>query len=225
MTRADSRTAFADAWRDLCRRADLRDQDGRALADLLDRYSKPHRRYHDVDHVLAVLGRLRHRRSAAAGPAPGVPEDGHRAMLPAELAAFLHGAVYDPRASDNEAASAQYAGGVLRELGAPEPLIGRAQQLIAVTATHEVPAADPAAALFVEADLCVLARPAAAYDAYVAAVRAEYAHVDEDSWRIGRAAVLGRLLDRPALFVLPGADREEAQARANVARELEALQG
>jgi predicted metal-dependent HD superfamily phosphohydrolase len=49
--------------------------------------------------------------------------------------------------------------------------------------------------------------------------------VPEDAGRAGRAAELRSFLDRPALFHTPaGRDRWEAPARANLTRELAALQ-
>ena len=41
------------------------------------------------------------------------------------------------------------------------------------------------------ADLAVLGADVAGYDAYVTGVRQEYRHVDDATWREGRAAVLG----------------------------------
>jgi predicted metal-dependent HD superfamily phosphohydrolase len=52
-------------------------------------------------------------------------------------------------------------------------------------------------------------------------VRREYAHVADDDFRAGRAAVLGDLLAKPHLFhTAHGRAAWEAPARANVTREL-----
>jgi predicted metal-dependent HD superfamily phosphohydrolase len=69
----------------------------------------------------------------------------------------------------------------------------------------------------------VLAADAAVYQAYVDGVRSEYAHVADDQWLVGRAAVLRRFLDRPAIFHTAGYAPREAQARANLTAELAAL--
>ncbi|MCU0260638.1 MAG: hypothetical protein MUE78_06430, partial [Ilumatobacteraceae bacterium] len=62
------------------------------------------------------------------------------------------------------------------------------------------------------------------YAEYSAGVRAEYGHLDDDTWRIGRSAVLRSLLARPALFVTAGGiERFEHTARANLTAELAAL--
>jgi predicted metal-dependent HD superfamily phosphohydrolase len=55
-------------------------------------------------------------------------------------------------------------------------------------------------------------------------VRAEYRHVTDDEWRIGRAAVLEGFLERPAIYSTPTArDRWETRARANLTAELASL--
>src|SRR6266536_2567442 len=115
------------------------------------------------------------------------------------LAAWWHDAVYDPRAEDNEERSAALAEAALPAVGVP-------------------------AARVADADLAILAAPAAAYDRYAAAVRREYAHVPDGAFRAGRAAVLERLAALPELFrTVPPRRRWEAAARENLARELRAL--
>jgi predicted metal-dependent HD superfamily phosphohydrolase len=55
-------------------------------------------------------------------------------------------------------------------------------------------------------------------------VRKEYGHVSDDVWRVGRAAVLHSLLDRPRLFAPRLQLGEwERRARANITSELAQL--
>jgi predicted metal-dependent HD superfamily phosphohydrolase len=76
-----------------------------------------------------------------------------------------------------------------------------------------------------DADLAVLAGDPARYAAYADAVREEYAHVPDDAFRAGRAAVLSGLLAQQPLFRTPSGQASwEAAARVNVAAELAALQ-
>ena len=49
-------------------------------------------------------------------------------------------------------------------------------------------------------DLAILGQPQAVFDAYEKAVRAEYAFVSDEQFRVGRAAVLRSFLERPAIF-------------------------
>ena len=98
--------------------------------------------------------------------------------------------------------------------------------MIEATGTHDpqVGADDHAAAILFDADLAILGSSPAEYQAYVTGVRAEYAHVDDDTWRVGRPAVLHRFLDRPAIYVTPTMRAaRERRARANLTAELAAI--
>jgi predicted metal-dependent HD superfamily phosphohydrolase len=96
-------------------------------------------------------------------------------------------------------------------------------ELIGLTAGHEAPAGDRDAEVLCDADLAILASPAPDYDHYATAVRLEYAHLDDDTWRLGRAAVLHGLIELPHLFRTPPARAWEPAARANLRRELSAV--
>ncbi|MGZ6753102.1 MAG: hypothetical protein ACXVEJ_06505, partial [Nocardioides sp.] len=75
-----------------------------------------------------------------------------------------------------------------------------------------------------DADLAILAAPPERYAAYAAAVRREHAHVPDDAFRAGRAAILTDLLAKPHLFHTRHARTTwEAPARAAVAREVATL--
>ena len=66
--------------------------------------------------------------------------------------------------------------------------------------------------------------PPARYAAYAAAIRAEYAWVEEARYRSGRAAVLRSFLDRPAVYRTPALHAAwETTARINLAAELGSL--
>lgn len=190
--------------------------DSNALAHLeqvLGRHREPHRRYHGVRHVTWVV---RHVKALARAE----PVDDLDAVI---AAAFFHDAVYDPRAADNEAASADLAARVLVDLGWPPARSARVGELIRATTGHDA-AGEPDRAVLVDADLAVLGSDPAAYQAYVTGVRAEYGHVGDPEWRTGRAAVLRRFLARPGIYATATArDRWERRARANLVAELAAL--
>jgi predicted metal-dependent HD superfamily phosphohydrolase len=142
------------------------------------------------------------------------------------LAAWYHDAVYDPRAAppDNEEASVALALRELPRLGVPPDVVAEVARLVRLTAGHHAEPGDHNGALLCDADLAVLAADEAEYDAYAAAVRREYAHVPEDAFRAGRAAVLEQLLALPQLYRLPDTHAAwEARARANLAREVTSL--
>lgn len=184
-----------------------------ALADLLGRHREAHRRYHGVRHVTWVV---RHVRELAAD----VPLHDEGAVV---AAAFCHDAVYDPRATDNEEQSALLAERLLAGLGWDEARCRRVGDLVRATAAHGAPADDDTAVLL-DADLAVLGSEPAAYQAYVTGVRAEYAHVDDAAWRIGRGQVLRDLLARDPLYATePGRRRWARRAAANMTAELATL--
>jgi predicted metal-dependent HD superfamily phosphohydrolase len=182
------------------------------LADVAARYDEPHRRYHDrrhLQHVLAGVERLL--------PAVEVPDpDAVR------LAALFHDAVYDPRSSTNEEDSAALAAEVLYPIEPPER-VAHVQRLVLATAGHQ--ARWPDEAVLLDADLAVLGAARPDYVAYVRAVREEFAHVDDEAWRVGRSDLLRSLLDLPQLFTTPPMSELEPRARENLAFELDALEG
>ena len=181
-------------------------------ADLLARWSAPSRRYHDTLHLAEVLDRL-NRLPGGRG-------------VPVRLAAWFHDAVYDVTApaGASEEASATLLDHLGPACGFDEPSVIEAARLVRLTATHEVSPGDRNAAALSDADLAILAAPPERYLDYAAGVRAEYAHVDDDAFNTGRAAVLSRLLALDPMFATaPGRARWEARARSNVAVELRML--
>lgn len=176
-------------------------------------YAEPHRRYHARAHIDACLKLL--------DDVPGLTTRERRLLT---WAIWWHDAVYDPRAIDNEARSAEAALSDLVDEGVSPADCAEVGRLIRLTAGHEVEPGDRLGALMVSIDLAVLGAPPEAYDAYAGAVREEYAHVPDDLWRAGRRRVLQRFLDVPAIFPdLAFRERFEAQARRNLAREIETL--
>jgi predicted metal-dependent HD superfamily phosphohydrolase len=186
----------------------------RAGAELLARWSEPHRRYHDRRHLAAVLDRL---------DELALPDDpGTAAAI--RLAAFFHDAVYEPLADDNEERSAELAEHALGELGWPAERRGEVARLVRLTREHRASPDDLAGALLCDADLAVLAAEPVAYAAYAADVRAEYAMVPDDLFRTGRAAILEALLESPAIYTTSAARaRWEERARRNVTAEVSLL--
>lgn len=178
------------------------------------RHRAPERHYHGVRHVHWVV---RH----VLELAERLPVGDLGAVV---AAAFFHDVVYDPTASDNEAASARLAAAALTEMGWDPGRIQAVTDMIVATTDHDVDAADLDTQLLLAADLGVLAAEPTRYLDYVRAVRREYAHVSEADWRHGRAAVLRKLIGRTHLFApaIHLTDWEQ-RARANIAAELATL--
>lgn len=202
------------AWLATCRALGAKDDVAGAGARLVAAYAGPARRYHSLDHLADVLTRVDELADVAVD------------LDVVRLGAWFHDAVYEPTAADNEERSAELAAEVLRRLRVAPTVVAEVARLVRLTATHDSGPDDRDGAVLCDADLGVLALEPVGYAAYVGAVRSEYGHLSDDEWRIGRAAVLRGLLERPHLFATaPGRERWEAAARANVSAELASLGG
>jgi predicted metal-dependent HD superfamily phosphohydrolase len=174
-------------------------------------WSEPHRRYHDLAHLAAVLGLVGALAEAADDP------DAVR------LAAWYHDVAYDPERTDNEEVSAGRARAGLRGL-VPDERVDEVERLVLLTAGHDPAPDDANGALLCDADLAVLAGPPDAYATYASAVREEYGHLSDEEFTAGRIAVLEHLLTLPALYRTPEAARQWAdRAAANLTAELALL--
>ncbi|WP_300405949.1 hypothetical protein [Nocardioides sp.] len=180
--------------------------------EVLAAYADPERGYHDTTHLAEVLGRIE-----ALAQAGTTFE-----RLPVLLAAWFHDSVYDGE-RDAEERSAAWAEESLPAL-CDAATVAEVVRLVRLTETHRPEEGDAEGCALSDADLGILAAPAQRYAAYVAAVRTEYAHLDDATFTEGRALVLADLLDKPRLFHTGFAvEHWEAPARANASRELDEL--
>jgi predicted metal-dependent HD superfamily phosphohydrolase len=170
-------------------------------------WGQPHRRYHDLHHLAAVLGLVGELAGAADDPAA------------VALAAWYHDVVYDPRRGDNEQRSAERARAGLTGL-VPPARLEEVERLVLLTAGHDAAPDDADGAVLCDADLAVLAGPPESYAGYASAVREEYGHLSDEVFTAGRIAVLESLLALPALYRLPATAAWEPRARANLTAEL-----
>ena len=173
-------------------------------------WSEPHRRYHDLAHLAAVLGLVGELAGAATDPDA------------VHLAAWYHDVVYDPQRSDNEEISAERARAGLRGL-VPDDRLEEVVRLVRLTTDHDPSDDDANGAVLCDADLAVLAGPPESYTAYASVVRAEYGHLSDEEFTAGRIAVLEHLLALPTLFRTPQARLWTGRARANLTAELTLL--
>ncbi|WP_264032033.1 DUF4031 domain-containing protein [Cellulosimicrobium sp. SH8] len=210
--------------------------------DLVERWHEPHRVYHGPEHLVHALDSL----ALLEGRPPGVPDgvaapgraggggsssgpagggsgDAPGSAAATQLALWFHDAVHDGEAGRDEERSADLAESRLAgHLDAAT--VAEVARLVLVTTDHSPAAGDQSGALVSDADLAILGSAPDRYARYVRQVRAEYAHVPDDAFRTGRAAVLRGLLGGGALFRTPqGAERWEDQARDNLTAELAAL--
>ena len=175
---------------------------------LVEAYAEPHRHYHTLEHLgemFRVAGRLR-----ASDPG---------AVM---LAVWFHDVVYDTRAKDREARSAEIAAEWLAPLGVPEATLTKVKELIRATAHFSgEPPADPDARHLLDADLAILGAGESRYARYAADIRKEYAWVPDADYRAGRAKVLEAFLARPRIYFADVLHAEgDAAARRNLRAEL-----
>jgi predicted metal-dependent HD superfamily phosphohydrolase len=173
-------------------------------------WSEPHRRYHDLAHLAAVLGLVGELEDEASDPAA------------VRLAAWYHDVVYDPERSDNEQVSAERARAGLRGL-VPDERLDEVVRLVELTAGHDPGPDDADGAVLCDADLAVLASPPQSYAAYASAIRLEYGHLSDGEFTAGRIAVLEHLLALPVLYRTAAAQPWTETARANLTAELTLL--
>ncbi|WP_420466590.1 N-methyl-D-aspartate receptor NMDAR2C subunit [Panacagrimonas sp.] len=182
-------------------------------AELRHRYSEPHRAYHTLHHLAECLQLLEQVRGFNASSAE------------LELAIWFHDAVYNPRLSDNELRSADWARRELRRAGASVDLQDRVGALIMVTSHDGAPQTDDER-LLSDIDLAILGSGPTRFDEYERQVRSEYQHVPLRLYRAGRRKILLDFQARPHLYFTPDfRETREATARANLQRSIERLSG
>ncbi len=196
-----------DRWMKLCRAVGL-DGSGEWV-NLLTGYEDPTRAYHNAGHIRDCLEQLDHHSSLADN------------LLALEFAIWFHDFVYDSKATDNEARSAESAERFLRDT----PIRSKVGELIMAT-RHAAEVLSGDSCLIVDIDLSILGRSKPDYDQYAAAIRSEYAWVLDGDYADGRSRVLSGFLNRTWIYSTPPfRDRYETQARLNLQRELDRLGG
>lgn len=183
---------------------------------LIDRWSAPERRFHNLRHLVSVLSRV-----------DELTEETHDPDA-VRLAAWYHGVVFDAAAKaafakkggEDETASADVAFDELVRLGVPETKARRVHDLVVHLTRHTPDPADSDSAVLCDADLAMLAVEPQRYKAYLEDVRQEYRHVPQVDFLLARQHILRKLLSRPSLFVSPMSERWEEPARQNITAEL-----
>lgn len=199
---------WAQPWADLGMKARME-----LHADLRHRYSEPHRAYHTLHHIAECLQLLEQARSLALRTSE------------IEIALWFHDAVYDPRKTDNEPLSAEWARRELRRAGGSPEVQQRIVDLVMIT-SHEILAETQDQQLISDIDLAILGAGPKRYDEYERQIRREYKHVPTVLYRPGRRRILTGFLERPQIYYTDWfRERREAQARRNLERALTRLAG
>lgn len=183
-----------------------------AWAEILAAYSTPLRHYHTFGHVREVV------RTFETVPTWTVPNDVFVAVL-------YHDAIYEAGRADNEVRSATMAMSAIARFGLDADA-ARVGVLIALTARHGQIAPDDVdadAAMFLDCDMAILAAAPPTFQAYEAAIAAEYEPIYGDRYVEGRRAFLKRLLDGNIFLSPLFRDRHEETAKANIRESLSLL--
>lgn len=180
---------------------------GRALlgAELMTRWSEPHRRYHDLGHLSDAFAAL-----DLLGPS----------SRSEEIALWFHDAVHTGSPRHDEHLSATLAGQELPAVGVEAAEVAEVIRLVLITIDHNPEPGDAAGARVSDADLAILGAEPARYQASVQALRAEAAGMDEAAWRASRRVALAAFAATRSLFhTAVGNSLWEGPARANLAAE------
>lgn len=199
------------SWRRLWQRLGADDNGKTTFDDLVARYGEPHRAYHTLEHVAACLKIFDEGRHLAEHPDE------------VEFAIWLHDAIYDPRATDNEVRSAALADDMLQRTGCGQGSRRRVHDLIMATC-HRAQPMTLDEQLLADVDLSILGETTDVFDAYRRAIRREYNWVSDEDYRAGRGALLRGFLERDRIYATTFYRmRFEVAAHANLTRELAAL--
>lgn len=199
------------AWRAMWHELGAQAVDEQMHRRLIGCWSEAHRHYHTLRHLRDCLETFEAVRSSALRPAE------------VELALWFHDACYDPRATDNEQRSADWAHAGALQAGLPAEVAGRVHALVMAT-RHESTPTEADAQLLVDVDLSILGAAPGRFDESDRQIRAEYAHVPEEDFRAGRGRILRGFLERPRIYSTEHFHSSlEEQARSNLQRALARL--
>jgi predicted metal-dependent HD superfamily phosphohydrolase len=205
-----SMTRLVELWEQLCQPfcVDVWVRD-RVLQEVFQHYSQIDRHYHNLHHINRVLELIHEWKEMDLD------------FTTLQLAAWFHDVIYKPKASNNEAQSAEYAALILAEIGIGQVTIDRVVSLILCTQFHHAPTNDLEAQILLDADLAILGSEPFDYQAYACAIRREYSWLSESEYRSGRTRVLNHFLQRDRLYYLDKYyARFERKARKNIQEEL-----
>ncbi len=124
---------------------------------------------------------------------------------------------------EDEATSANIAMRCAEEAGLTQQFQDDVKRLVLATSHSRIPLRHDEARIC-DVDLSILGAPEEAFWNYERLVRSEWAHVPEELYRVARAVILKRFVDRPWIYMTDfGRTRWERRARLNLAASLQRL--
>src|SRR5215510_11224589 len=184
----------------------------RSFNSLVEHYSAKDRAYHNLSHIQSLL-------SLSASLIDKIQ---NRDAL--YFAVWFHDVIYDPKRSDNEEKSAEFAAEALASLGVPEQTIAIVQEMILATKHHRVANLSWDLMAFLDLDTSILGAPQEIYKDYSRAIRKEYSWVPDVLYREGRMKILNDFLGRERIYHTEEIrTKYETPARRNISEEIRTL--
>ncbi len=171
-------------------------------------YCQDHRAYHNLSHIEQFFGEFEKHCHLFGDEAPLVA-----------MAIFYHDIVYNAEPGKDEMASIRQARQDLTILRFKPEQIDRICQLIDYTRTHDAPADDFTALLFLDMDMSILASDPKRYKKYVAGIKKEFKRYDPVHFLRGRNKFIGSMIGRIPLFKTPQYQGYDAIAKRNLHNE------
>jgi predicted metal-dependent HD superfamily phosphohydrolase len=202
-----------DRWNRLCERLHVEGELAQAtFQELVARYSEPHRAYHTLTHIQECLKQF------------DVLHDHSPNPFAIELAIWFHDVVYSVRRKRNEEESAIKMVSFATIANIDPKTIEVATNCIQAS-KHNHPPQTHSEQVMIDVDLAILGQPWPQYELYTQQIRKEYAHVPQIIYVLNRRHVIKRFVEyRLYIYFTPHMrEHHEAQARANIARELHSL--
>ena len=213
-------TSFVDAMQQIGATATQSDLEKESV-DLAERWSAPERQMHNVRRLMNTLTHIDEISSSAHDPD----------IL--RVAAWYHGAFLN-KALDIKLGGFQanfastrcidHAHNRLTNLGVPEDVVARIDELIAFLTRHRAPRTDFDAQVLVDADLAGLACSPQDYKKLRTSLRAELSELDDLQFTKARMALVKKLLSYETIYQSPLGSAWEGTARANLEVELTRLE-
>ena len=197
-------TDLHESWRRMWSGVGASGDGAPTFAELVTRYSEPHRKYHTFQHLEECIRWFE--------------ASSHLATRPPEVQAALwfHDAIYNLGQADNEEQSAKWARAVLSSAGVPDDVAARVAELVLATKHTSLPRSQDER-LLVDIDLSILGAGEHRFAEYEVQIRDEYSIVAEPIFRQRRRAILQSFLDRPFIYCTAYFRAAlEARARFNI---------
>ena len=181
--------------------------------EIAQHYTQRNRAYHNLTHLQSMFQELKQ------------SEHQIKDLDVLEFAIWYHDLIYNSLKKDNEERSADFAKKILSQTNLATERIEKCYQLILATKTHHArDTNDLDEKLMIDLDLEILSRDWVTYKVYCQQIRKEYWMYPGPLFRKGRKQAMQHFLERPNIYQSAIYRQEkEAQARANIQREIEEL--